>query len=348
VALWIQRGALSGPFPVWAGSAERLRRLLDYAIRAPSRHNCQPWLFEIDGTELAVSVDRRRRLKAADPHGREALMACGAAVENLVLAAGHHGHSTDVEVLAGRGGGELAARVWLTGRRAPPAEHEPLVRAISARHTPSAIRAVSMPDGLVAELEREAALEGATLRLVNPRRLRAVAEVLADADAVQRSSARFCAEHASWTHRRPASSPREERPASARGLPRVLSRLLVRFRGSATELERRIAALGSGVFLLSTRGDAPADWFRAGRAMQRVLLRATAARLDASYLSAAVEVPGARARLRRALFEPGHPQLLFQLGHGSSVRSTRRRPVALVLRSFTTGTVVEVPDSGVA
>jgi hypothetical protein len=115
----------------------------------------------------------------------------------------------------------------------------------------------------------------------------------------------------------------------------VLRRLLRRFRADAAELERRVAAMGSGLFLLSTRGDEPGDWLRAGRALQRVLLRATAAGLDASFLSAAVEVPFARASLRRALFEPGRPQVLFQLGRGAPRRPARRRPVALVLRAFT-------------
>ena len=65
-------------FPAWAGPAERLRFLLRYAILAPSRHNTQPWLFEIEGDELRVYADRSRALPVADPDGRQQLMSCGA------------------------------------------------------------------------------------------------------------------------------------------------------------------------------------------------------------------------------------------------------------------------------
>ena len=42
-------------FPSWGGPAERLRFLLQWAVLAPSRHNTQPWLFEIEGDELRLT-----------------------------------------------------------------------------------------------------------------------------------------------------------------------------------------------------------------------------------------------------------------------------------------------------
>jgi hypothetical protein len=114
--------------------------------------------------------------------------------------------------------------------------------------------------------------------------------------------------------------------------------MMVRLRNRGDEASRdRIHALHTRALLaLCTREDDAPSWFVAGQAMQRVLLRATAAGLSASYFSQAVEVAPVRARLRTALGERAWPQLLFRLGHGVPVRATPRRPVDLVLRSMTT------------
>src|SRR5690349_21257002 len=82
-----------------AHAAERLRFFLQWAVLAPSRHNTQPWLFEIAGDELRVYADRARMLPVADPGGRQLLMSCGAAIANLRLAAAHFGHASSVELL---------------------------------------------------------------------------------------------------------------------------------------------------------------------------------------------------------------------------------------------------------
>ena len=63
----------------------------------------------------------------------------------------------------------------------------------------------------------------------------------------------------------------------------------------------------------ATDGDRPADWVRAGCALQRVLLTAAADGLTASYFNQPTEV----ARLRpdvSALAGGGHAQVMFRLG----------------------------------
>jgi len=328
-------------FPVWAGPEARLRHLLGYAIQAPSRCNAQPWLFEIEGDQLAVVVDRRRALRAADPQGREAVIACGAALENVRVAAAHHGHGTTVETEGCRGGEEPVARLWLGDRVAPSPADERLFLAIPLRRTSAALRASDLPEPLLASLLQEAASLGCELRPVRPVQRRAVAELAAEADAVQWGSPRFRAEQAIWSHPRPGPSgpPASPRPAG------MLRRLLQRFSGSAGELDRRIGSQMTALLVLSTRGDHPADWVAAGRALQRVLLRAAAAGLEATYLSQPVEVPEVRRRLRRALFDAGHPQLLLRLGRGTVLRAPRRRPVELVLRGFAPAEPVLVAEA---
>ena len=78
-------------------------------------------------------------------------------------------------------------------------------------------------------------------------------------------------------------------------------------------------------------GDEPADWVRAGRALERVLLLATAEGAAASFLNQALEVPGLRTEVRRLLGDFGEPQLLLRLGYAPQAGPALRRPLAEVL-----------------
>jgi nitroreductase len=344
VSHWSEADRLEPAFPSWAGPAERLRHLLRYAIRAPSRHNAQPWVFDIEGPELRLHVDLRRSLRAADPLGREAAIACGAALENLRLAAAHVGHDLDIEPRdPGRDG--AVAVVRLAGRRlATPAEEE-LFAAIPLRRTAVVLSSRPVPLEDMAKLAAEVSGHGMFRRV--PRWLaRPVAELVAEADGVQWSSARFRAEHALWTRgqgRRFLDGVAADRQPGAGSPAGLLRRLLHRARGArAAELDRRADERTRSLLVLSTRDDGPCEWLAAGRAMQRLLLRATACGLSVSFMSQPVEVPDVRRRLRRELGDPGQPQLLLRVGYGPRQRATPRRPVDLVVRAFATELSVEI------
>jgi hypothetical protein len=77
------------------------KAILYYASLAPSGHNCQPWRVRIEAPGIwVVEADFDRELPAVDPHNRELLLSLGAFVENLSLAAGAMGLSSDTEVTA--------------------------------------------------------------------------------------------------------------------------------------------------------------------------------------------------------------------------------------------------------
>ena len=70
--------------------------LLEAAILAPSGGNCQPWRWLADGARLHLFHDRLRSTSLADFASNGAMVALGAATENLVLAA----HAEGLEVVS--------------------------------------------------------------------------------------------------------------------------------------------------------------------------------------------------------------------------------------------------------
>jgi hypothetical protein len=269
-------------------------------------------------------------------------MACGAALENLCIAAAAYGHATSVEVLAGVHPDGVLARVRLEEQRGPTAAEESLFAAMTQRRTSrAAFDEREAPAGLVATLAREARERGGLLRSVEEGYRAEVAELIAEADRALWSDARFCAELDAWS--RPTTQARGDGlPPEARGRTSpesLLERLLLRLRARrAAEEERRdrqYALHAPLLVVLSTPGDVARDWLSAGRAFQRVLLVAATAGLSASGFSAAIEVAEVRARLRSALGETAHPQVAFRLGYATALtRPTPRRSVDEVLRYY--------------
>ncbi|HEX9049520.1 MAG TPA: hypothetical protein VF841_03220 [Anaeromyxobacter sp.] len=325
-------------FPSWGGPTERLRFLLQWAVLAPSRHNTQPWIFEIEGDEVLVFTDTSRALPVADPDGRQLVMSCGAAAVNLRLAAAHFGLATSTEVIPAHRRDGLVARIRLEERRATTAEAEEMYQAIPRRRTNRLpLDGRDPPDGLVTALLRDARREGAWLRPVDEPERCAVAELVAEGDRAQWSSSRFRAELAQWT-RSNGTTRRDGMPGYALGLSDAAARLqplVARFTNPAAaeaDRDRRRARGCKALLVLSTPRDGKAEWFVAGEALQRILLRAGARGLFASYFAQPIETPDLRLRLQDVLVEPGLPQIMFRLGYGRDVRPVPRRPVDEVLR----------------
>ena len=86
-------------------------------------------------------------------------------------------------------------------------------------------------------------------------------------------------------------------------------------------------ATGSPVLaVLGTDADEPLNWIQTGQVLARILLRARAENVWASFMDQPIEVPELRLRLREVLGRTaGFPQLLMRLGYGKDVMPTPRR-----------------------
>ena len=65
--------------------------MIEQAVKAPSGHNTQPWLFKTGETEIEIRPDFTKSLPVVDPDNRELFVSLGCAAENLCIAASHKG-----------------------------------------------------------------------------------------------------------------------------------------------------------------------------------------------------------------------------------------------------------------
>jgi hypothetical protein len=93
------------------------------------------------------------------------------------------------------------------------------------------------------------------------------------------------------------------------------------------------ATVASSPFLavLSTTGDQIRDWLHAGQALARILLRASAEGVSASFFNQAIELPDLRERLSAVLGSHRYPQICLRLGVGGQTKPTPRRDLEAVI-----------------
>ena len=300
------------------------------ATRAPSVHNTQPWRFVVAAPRIELHLDRERVLSVIDPDGREARLSCGAALFNLRTALQAAGVNVVVDLVPDPQRPDLLAVVRLGGFRATTPELKSLAAAVDRRATnrrPFLDRPVSPPHRTA--LVRAAEAERAHLYLLDtPRGLDTLATLLRRADHLQEQDPAFQSELRAWTDE--AVGRDDGVPRSAGGPRPIGGSLLTPRQFHHEKTAERPFEQDPLVAVLTTHGDSPRDQVRAGLAMQRVLVTATAIGLSTSFLSQPVEVPLTRSAMRGLLELRGAPQAVLRIGYGYPAARTPRRPVTAV------------------
>jgi nitroreductase len=305
-----------------------LRGCLEAAALAPSVHNSQPWRFRLAPGRIDVRLDPDRQLTAIDPGGREAWISVGAAVLNLRVAILHAGRMPAGRLCPDPADPYLAATVTIGGPYRPDATVRALAGAIPRRRTNRRpFRDIAVRDEVCRQLTAAARTEGARLVVADPAGRDAILSLVRTADEWQREDPGYRAELRAWTAA--AGERTDGIPARSFGPVDDGAVLPLRDFGLAhPDLPRRQARFETAptVVVLYTAGDGPADWLRAGQAMERVLLTATARGVANTPMTAPTERPELRALLSAADTNRV-AQVILRLGYGDPVAATPRRPL---------------------
>jgi nitroreductase len=290
--------------------ARALLRAAEAARFAPSIHNTQPWRWIVHPGRLELFAVTDRQLSRQDPDGHMLLISCGAALHHARVALAAEGWRCAIDRPAG---------VPLATIR--PTEHGPVeptairhFEQMEVRHTDRrTVTDEPVTPAILDALARASERAGARLHLLRRDQVIELAVLVEHAQRAEGADEQLQAETATWVGGDRAAGTGIPDASLPEELP--LTTVAERDFGTTGSL-----AAGAGHDTAATyavlygSGDEPADWLRAGEALNALWLEATEHAVSLLPLSSPVEVPFTRQELRRLLGDLGDPYLVVRLG----------------------------------
>lgn len=309
-----------------------LRTALGLAARAPSIHNSQPWRWRIGPYGVDLCSDATRRLPGTDPHGRDQVISCGAALHHLLVALAAAGVGARVYRVPDREATHHLATVSPAAHVDVDVDAE-LAAAIDRRCTDRRpFRSWPVPPELTGELAAIAEGQGVGVDVVtDPRRRWQLYRAIDVAARQQEADPRCVEELAAWSGLGAGvcdgvPADRAPCPDTAPGQMPMRS-----FAGRGTPIAPSDEPESAVLMLLSTSTDTHVEWLRVGEVTSAILLRATLRGLAASPLTQPLEIGETRAFVRGHLTgrRSAHPQMLLRIGwpRDGALHPTPRRPL---------------------
>ncbi|MFD4560109.1 Acg family FMN-binding oxidoreductase [Streptomyces sp. NPDC058469] len=322
-----------------------LETLIAASVAAPSIHNTQPWRFRLDPDTVTLEIRAvaERGLRHTDPSGRALHVSVGCALFNLRVAVAHCGWEPVTRRLPRPDEPDLLATVRLAGTTrfsAAPKLYDALWRRHSSRF-PFSDRPV--PASVLTELTEAAHAEGAVLDLPGPAQTDRLLRLTREAEHRNTADTGRAVESRRSVH--PPDAESLGIPPEAIGPQDFREQIPLRDFGAhrhPTALAARPFEKRPSIAVLSTPHDRRTDWLRAGEALERVLLVATAHGVRASLLHQALEWPDLREQLADGRRE--HAQMVLRLGYGRQGPASPRRSAGQSLEQGAPPTT----ESGVA
>lgn len=323
------------PDPLAGRLSGTARAVLHQAALAPSSHNIQPWTVTIaEERRWLIGGDPARRLPAVDPANREPIISLGCFAETLVQAAAGFGLAAEVEVVARSNTDETVAAVAAV----TAARERGRVAAIGHRKT---VREGFL-DRPIPAAELDALLgaerDGCAFFARGSSEAAWCAEATVAAASAQAARDAAQAELAEWIRFRPAAqrAARDGLTPATMGITGLAGFYVTwlydretvmgqGFRDAGVARTAAQVARGAGWLALMADEESPRGLFEAGRAWQRIWLRAPGAAIAIHPMSYALQEAGGQAAARAALGLDRPIVALLRIGHVE----TYPRPVGL-------------------
>ena len=310
--------------------------MVEQAVKAPSGHNTQPWLFKINSNSIEVHPNFEKVLPVVDPYNRELFISLGCAVENLCLAASFKGYGTEVSI-AGNGVITVGLNKNEQGRC------DSLFEQIPVRQTNrSAYSGEGIADSTVDVLKKvvpDGELNVYFYKNGTPEFDTITAFVIKGNTTQMRDSA-FTNELKHWMrfnkkHQNRTNDGLSYAVFGAPNLPMfIVKPIMSGYLNAKTQNKGDVKKMKSSSHfaLFTTQANTVEQWIALGRVLERFLLKSTELSIAHAYLNQPNEVEELSVEYAESLnISNEYPTILLRIGYGKKQPYSKRKAIEEVI-----------------
>lgn len=304
--------------------------MIENAIKAPSGHNTQPWLFKICDSEIDIYPDFTKSLPVVDPDNRELFVSLGCATENLCIAASHKGYRGDVTITDNG-----VIKIMLSQDSLNMASS--LYPQIPIRQTNRSIyNGKIIPEDSIALLKSVGAETciGVHFFKNGTPEYHVISEMVYKGNNIQMSDKNFKEELRQWMrynkkHQNATKDGLSYAVFGAPNIPRFIAKPIITRainEKSQNKNDRKRIESSSHFILLTTSSNTVEQWINLGRTLERILLKATEMGISHAYLNQPNEVSELSLEMAQRLgISNEYPTVLIRIGYGKKMPYSLRR-----------------------
>jgi hypothetical protein len=308
--------------------------MVEYAIKAPSGHNTQPWKFKIADEAIEVYPDFSRSLPVADNDHRALYISVGAATENLCIAAHELGYESYVSILTDDEGKYY---VHIDLQEVEKLYSDPLFVQIAKRQTNrkvytgwhladdtiKVLKNVSLDNDVHTYFYKNGDEEFNLLR-----------EFVCRGNKNLMNNNEFKEELIKWFRlkKRQVIVNRDGLTYTAMDSPSVpewIRKSILKMRLNTriqNKLDQKKIDSSSHLVLFTTNNNVPEGWIAMGRSLERFLLETTLLGVANAFLNQPCKINDLAEEMKTKLDINGeYPTLLIRIGHASPIPYSPRK-----------------------
>ncbi len=304
--------------------------MIENAIKSPSGHNTQPWLFKIYDSEIDIYPDFTKSLPVVDPDNRELFVSLGCATENLCIAASHKGYRADV-IITDNG----VIKIKLSQDSLNMASS--LYPQIPIRQTNRSVyNGKSIPDDSIALLKSVSAEACIGVHFVKngAPEYQVISEMVYRGNSIQMNDKKFKEELQQWMrynkkHQNETKDGLSYAVFGAPNIPRFIAKPIITGainENSQNKNDRKRIESSSHFILFATSKNTVEQWINLGRVLERILLKTTEMGISHAYLNQPNEVSELSLEMAQRLgISNEYPTVLIRIGYGKKMPYSLRR-----------------------
>ena len=309
--------------------------MIEQAVKAPSGHNTQPWLFKINQDNIEIHPNYKKSLPIVDPDNRELFISLGCAVENLCIAASFKGYNSMVSILD-------KGIITVSLEKNENVKYDPLFEQIAKRQTNRSEYNGNAIATHTLDMLKEVLLEERINRYFyenGSKEFVSISDFVVRGNTAQMQDKAFVDELKSWMryNKKHSNGTKDGLSYDVFGAPNlpmfIVKPIMSGYLNAKNQNKADVKKMQSSshFVLFTTQSNTLKQWINLGRSMERFLLKSAELKIAHAYLNQPNEIKELSVEMTEILNISEYSTILLRIGYGKTLPYSKRKEIKDVI-----------------